>query len=683
VLLLFSMGKIHILSEAVANKIAAGEVVERPASVVKELLENSLDAGATRIKISIEAGGKKLIQVTDNGCGMVRDDAMLAFERHATSKLKDADDLLKVSTLGFRGEALPSIASVSRLHLETRSPESPSGTIIEINGGNLSRVEEGGMPDGTSITVRDLFFNTPARKKFLKAESTELSHIASLVTHYALAHPERHFELHSSTNAMLVAPPVAGYSERVYQVFGKETLDQLIPVAAVQKLEHMGLPQPPPWRRQQPQDYRAEDENPMASAEPGEMRVHGFVSKPEIQKLNRNSIFIFVNGRLIRDRLIQHALTEAYRNIIPPTVYPVVLLFLEMPAGEVDVNVHPSKTEVRFRQSTLMHDFVRDTIRAALMKARPVPQFTTEIRAHATASPGLTPGVKDWELLSDAGSASGVGASQPARGEPTAGFALEALSPPAISAHLQFEDGLAVEANAAVPIARGILEHAFEQSIDSIPDNGCVPAIDVAEESEGNSTLAALSTLHPLGQIRNSFILATNEDGLWIIDQHVAHERVLFERILKQRIAQRVESQRLLMPIVLELSPAQQAVFAEIADELAHNGFEAEPFGARSVAVKIAPAGVDAAAVEHMLHELLDQISHEEQSLNLEKIRSRVAASIACHAAIKINMQLEQNKMEWLLAELAKTDHPMSCPHGRPVVLRYSVKDIQKAFKRI
>ena len=667
------MARIHVLSEQVANQIAAGEVVERPASVVKELLENALDAGATRIKISVEAGGKKLIQITDNGCGMVRDDAMLAFERHATSKIKNAEDLLGVATLGFRGEALPSIASVSRLRLETCAAESgapAAGTIIDINGGRMARVEEAGLPEGTSITVRDLFFNTPARKKFLKAESTELSHIASLVTHYALAHPEKHFELHSTTNAILVAPPVAGYSERVYQVFGKETLDQLIAVAAVQSLEHVGLPQPPPWRRHEQEDESRRD----AGATPGEMRLHGFVSKPEIQKLNRNSIYVFVNGRLIRDRLVQHGLTEAYRNIIPPSVYPVVLLFLELPAGEVDVNVHPSKTEVRFHQSTVLHDFVRDTVRAALMKARPAPQFTTEIHAHATASSGLTPGAREWEPPSDIVGETGPRAFyDPAGG---AGFALQAPVPPPVSARFQFEGGIAVEANAAIPVPRGM----ESQFAEAIPDNGCAPELEVREEEP---TLAALSTLRPLGQIRNSFILAVNEDGLWIVDQHVAHERVLFERVLKQRAATGVESQRLLMPIVLELSPAQQAVFAEIADELQHNGFEAEPFGARSVAVKVAPAGVDAAAVERMLHELLDQISREEQSLNLEKIRGRIAASIACHAAIKVNMPLEQNKMEWLLAELAKTDHPMSCPHGRPVVLRYSVKDIQKAFKRI
>src|ERR1700758_3541262 len=450
------MGRIHVLSESVANKIAAGEVVERPASVVKEMLENSLDAGSTRIKITVEAGGKKLIQITDNGCGMVRDDAMLAFERHATSKIKNAEDLLSIATLGFRGEALPSIASVSRLRLETRAEEEAAGTVIEINGGENARVEEAGLPLGTSITVRDLFFNTPARKKFLKAESTELSHIASLVTHYALAHPEKHFELHSATNAMLVSPPVAGYSERVYQVFGKETLDQLIPVASRQALERVGLPQPPPWRRKE------EEEEDAAPKDPGEMRIHGFVSKPEIQKLNRNSIFVFVNGRLIRDRLVQHALTEAYRNIIPSTVYPVVLLFLELPAAEVDVNVHPSKTEVRFRQQSAMHDFVRDSVRGALMKARPVPQFVAEIRAHATASQALTPGAltpgASWHPSEDGPPQPGGRLQEAEQNEPGAdgNFALQVPVQPPISARFQFEGGIAVEANAAIPVARGL-----------------------------------------------------------------------------------------------------------------------------------------------------------------------------------------------------------------------------------
>src|SRR5580658_4798922 len=691
------MGRIHVLPEHVANKIAAGEVVERPASVVKELLENALDAGATRIKINVEAGGKKLIQITDNGCGMVRDDAMLAFERHATSKIKDAEDLLSVATLGFRGEALPSIASVSRLHLETRDAGAASGTILEINGGKMARVEEAGLPEGTSITVRDLFFNTPARKKFLKAESTELSHIASLVTHYALAHPEKHFELHSAANAMLVAPPVAGYSERVYQVFGKETLDQLIAVAAVQSLERVGLPQPPPWRRKE-----EENEDSGQAADPGEMRLHGFVSKPEIQKLNRNSIFIFVNSRLIRDRLVQHAVIEAYRNILPPTVFPVVLLFIEMPTAEVDVNVHPSKTEVRFRQQTVIHDFVRESVRAVLMKSRPVPQFLTEIGAQPSASQGLSsPGLADHGLgnprlgnprFTDGARDGNDLQRAPWRDlyEPAAsgGFALRAAAVPAVTEHLEFDGAIAVEANAAVSLARAPEaavdpELAVDRTIAQhpVPDHGCAPPI--AQEQLAAPTLESLCTLRPLGQIRNSFILAVNEDGLWIIDQHVAHERVLFERILRQRAAQQVESQRLLMPLIIELTPAQQAIFSDIAEELTRNGFEAEPFGARSVAVKIAPAGVDAAQVEHMLNEIFEQLTREDQAINLEAVRTRIAASIACHAAIKVNMPLEQNKMEWLLAELAKTEHPMSCPHGRPVVLRYSMQDIQKAFKRI
>jgi DNA mismatch repair protein MutL len=660
------MGRIHVLPEHVANKIAAGEVVERPASVVKELLENSLDAGATRVKIQVETGGKKLIQITDDGCGMVRDDALLAFERHATSKIKNTEDLLNIATLGFRGEALPSIGSVSRLRLETRASDQDSGTIVEIAGGKIFRVDEAGLPAGTSITIRDLFFNTPARKKFLKAESTELSHIASLVTHYALAHPEKHFELHSATNAMLVAPPVASYSDRVYQVFGKEVLDQLISVAAELPLAHVGLPQPPPWLR------KIEEQD--VAIDPGSLRLHGFVSKPEIQKLNRNSIYTFVNGRLIRDRLIQHALTDAYRNIIPPTVFPVVLLFLEMPNAEVDVNVHPSKTEVRFRQQTVIHNFLRDSVRAALMKARPVPRFVTEIRAHPTASPSLTPSARFTAGESALTLQQIPGATAPDI------FALQAPPQPVVAERLHFSDGIEIEANGAIPVAR-FPRQTFGGDQTPFGADNCAPAI--ADEEVLDADTPLLSSLKPLGQLRDSFILAVNPEGLWIIDQHVAHERVLFERVLRQRAQQQVESQRLLMPIVIELNPAQQAVFAEISDELQKNGFEAEPFGTRSIAIKIAPAGLEASDVEQMLHELLEQFAREDQALNLEQIRGRIAASIACHAAIKVNMPLEQNKMEWLLRELAKADCPMSCPHGRPVVLRYSMKDIQRAFKRI
>jgi DNA mismatch repair protein MutL len=478
-----------------------------------------------------------------------------------------------------------------------------------------------------------------------------------------------HWELHSATNAMLIAPPVADHAQRIYQVFGKETLDQLIPLSAMLPLIRVGLPQPPPWRREQ------QDEEERQESVPGEVRLHGFVSRPEIQKLNRNSIFIFVNGRLIRDRVVQHALTEAYRNIIPPTVFPVVLLFLEMPATEVDVNVHPSKTEVRFRQSSILHDFIRESVRAALMKARPVPAFMAEIHAQPTATASLSPsarqlGAADTLQVTEADSA----------------FTLRAQDLPAVTAPLQFgNDGITIEANAAIPVARFGPQTfknapAANEQVAARGENGCTT---VLADDDAPVSLDSLATLKPIGQVRDSFILAVNPQGLWIIDQHVAHERVLFEKILRQRMADSPERQQMLMPLLVELTPSQMAVFAEISDELNHNGFEVEPFGVRTIAVKTTAAGVSPAEVEHLLHEILEQFEREEQSLNLEKIRTSIAASIACHAAIKVNMPLEQNKMEWLLQELAKTEYPMSCPHGRPVVLRYSVRDIQRAFKRI
>ena len=651
------MGRIRVLSDQVANQIAAGEVVDRPASVVKELLENALDAGATRIRVEIEAGGRKLIQVADNGCGMVRDDALLAFERHATSKIRSSDDLLSIATLGFRGEALPSIASVARLEMTTRPPDSATGTRIEIAGGKVLAVEDAGGPQGTTIAVRDLFFNTPARRKFLRAETTELAHVTALVTHYALAHPEMHFELHSATHALLTAPPVRDPSERIYQVFGRDTLDQLLPLAAERRFDHAGLPEPPPWRR---------DER-YAPPDPGSLRATGFVSRPALQKLNRNSIYVFVNQRLIRDRLILHAITEAYRNIIPPTSFPVILLFLEMPPQEVDVNVHPAKTEVRFRQQALVHDFVRESIRVALMKARPAASFVDALTASPRASSSLVP-----DSAMDLAPSDIPGSEPPPQNGDVEAFA---LAPPAARAEevpLPFAD--------AVEMPRQAAEAA--SGLASANGHACgAPALP--EGGEPAPTLHSLASLKPLGQLRESFILATNDEGLWIIDQHVAHERVLFEKILRERQTERVERQRLLMPMLIDLVPAQMVVFSTLADELERNGCEAEPFGPHTIAIKAAPAGLSGTELERMIHEVLEQPGPASQSENLETARTRIAASIACHAAIKVNMPLDARRMEWLLEELAKTDHPTSCPHGRPIALRYSWKDIQRAFQRI
>jgi DNA mismatch repair protein MutL len=664
------MGRIRILSDLVANQIAAGEVVERPASVVKELLENSLDAGATRIRIEVEAGGRKLIRIADNGHGMVRDDALLAFERHATSKLRTSDDLLTIATLGFRGEALPSIASVSRLTLETRVAEEPAGTLVEIAGGNILRVEDAGLPTGTTIVIRDLFYNTPARRKFLKSEQTELSHIAALVTHYALVHPTRHFELHSATQALLIAPAVANTADRLFQIFGKDTSNYMLSTTAELDFTRAGLPEPPPWKREL--DYTPPD--------PGYLRLTGFVSKPELQKLNRNSIYVFVNQRLIRDKLILHALNEAYRNILPPTSYPVVLLFLEMPPQEVDVNVHPAKTEVRFRQPSFVHDFVRDTVRTTLVQARPAASFATALAngPHGASS----------SLLLDV---------SPLPGDPNGG---DAIPQPVFQPNaIQESDPYPTASDTAAFVAPNVKSPTFSLATPIIPpspgrfafsghsipvgyDNPDPVSHEPAAPQQAD-TLSALSTLKPLGQLRDSFILATNEEGLWLIDQHVAHERILFEKVLRDRDTEQVQRQRLLMPMLIDLLPAQMITFAEIAEELERNGFEAEPFGPRTLAIKAAPVGLEGRELEQMIEEVLAIPDRNQQTENSEARRRRIAASIACHAAIKINQPLDSAKIDWLLVELGKTEHPTACPHGRPIALRYSYKDIQKAFQRI
>ena len=654
------MGRIRVLSDHVANQIAAGEVVERPASVVKELLENALDAGATHIRIDVEGGGRQLIRVLDNGCGMVRDDALLAFERHATSKLRTSDDLLQIATLGFRGEALPSVASVARVHLLTRPAEDAVGTEIEIAAGKILRVEDCGSAPGTVFEVRDLFFQTPARKKFLKSEQTELAHVTQVVTNYALMHWDKHIELHTPSHCLLQASPVRDAAERIFQIFGRETLEHLLPVAAEKQLEHGGVPEPAPWKR------AAEYVTPDA----GRMQATGFVSKPELQRLNRNSMYCFINGRLVRDRLLQHALGEAYRNIIPPSNFPVVLLFLTLPPAEVDVNVHPAKTEVRFRQPTAVHDFVRDTVRSTLMAARPAASFLGSLETNAVASPAfgsasLTPPVQADGSVLDA-PATELPQSE---GDPLAGdaspFVLAEKPLPPQELRLAFSDGDTVAPQPPTQVKR----------------NHCgYPEPDEAAEPAG--TLHSLATLRAVGQLRDSFILAVNEEGLWIIDQHVAHERVLFEKLLRERAVEGVQRQRLLMPLLVELMPEQMVAFAEIASELERNGFEVEPFGARTLAVKAAPVGLEGKELERMLAEVLEQ-GRGQQRENLDTMRTRIAASIACHAAIKVNMRLDPAKIDWLLAELAKTEHPTNCPHGRPIVLRYSYREIQKAFSRI
>ena len=691
------MGRIRVLPDQVANQIAAGEVVDRPASVVKELLENALDAGATRIRVEVEAGGRRLIRISDDGCGMSRDDALLAFERHATSKLRTANDLLSISTLGFRGEALPSIASVARVTLETATGEEATGTRVEIAGGKILHVDDAALPRGATVTVADLFFNTPARRKFLRAESTELSHVTALVTHYALAHPDKHFELLSATHTIVSALPVSRTAERIYQIFGKDTLAQLLPVAAELPLDRAGLPEPPPWKKN-PDD---------PARDPGALRLTGFYSRPELQKLNRNSIYTFVNKRLIRDRLLMHAISEAYRNVIPPTSFPVVLLFLEMPPEEVDVNVHPAKTEVRFRQQSLIHDFVRDSLRTALVKARPAAGFLAAMDSAPAASSSLIPtpashlpGAPDNEpqqpplppdsdpvALQTASTDAEAFGLTPRLPTPVPGklpFASQSFQPGGWG---EIRQSWGEAAAALFPPAN--LPTAGDCSPNPTGASGTNPATETAqiEAEQAAASLNQLGSLRAMGQLRESFILATGDDGLWIIDQHVAHERILFEKILRDRQVENVMRQRLLMPLLVELKASQMVVFAGIAEELERSGFEVEPFGPQTLAVKAAPVGLEGAALERMLAEVIEQFSADsdgpQQNHDLTALRTRIAASIACHSAIKINTPLDPARIEWLLLELAKTSHPTSCPHGRPIALLYTWKEIQRAFHRI
>jgi DNA mismatch repair protein MutL len=668
------MGRIRILPDQVANKIAAGEVVERPASVVKELLENSLDAGATDLRVEVESGGRRLIRVVDDGCGMLRDDALLAFERHATSKLRDVKDLLSIATLGFRGEALPSIASVSRLLLETRSAEETTGTRIEIAGGKMLRCEEAALGGGTVITVRDLFYNVPARRKFLRTEPTELAHIASLVTHYSLAHPDRTFRLTSGATELLHVTPVASLKERVYQVFGSQVLDELVDIGVREKEIFLPPPSVPP--SEAIAEYRREagpdDDPPLRT-----FRLTGFFSRPQVQKANRNSIFIFVNRRLIRDRTLLHALSSAYHNLMPASAYPFALLFLECDPGEVDVNVHPSKTEVRFRHGSFVHDFVRDTIRDRLMESRPAPTFSPAVQPSAAAQPVARLPYSEFSQMMENEAPAAVSLAEPApereveRGSEPAlpEFALRPTAGPA--PRLDFS-APPLEVTPGPPPS-GKLQRTLDAHGEFPPE-----AIPPPEMS-----LSVLSDLRPLGQIHESFIIAAGRDGLWIVDQHVAHERILFEQVMKQRAAGRVEMQRLLMPLVLQLTAEQQIDYARIADELHASGFETEPFGNRTIAVKAAPAAVGAADLEKIIFEVLEIAEGELRGASMDELRRAICAGIACRAAIKINTRLDTAKMEWLLRALAATDCPMSCPHGRPIAMHYSTREILKAFHRI
>jgi DNA mismatch repair protein MutL len=489
--------------------------------------------------------------------------------------------------------------------------------------------------------VRDLFFNVPARRKFLRTEQTELAHVASLVTHYSLAHANKSFELRNGASTLLSVTPVSEIRDRVYQVFGGQVLEDLVDLGYTERVLTLA--------------GGDDDSGDRAFA------IRGFVSRPQVQKLNRNSVYLFVNGRLIRDKLLMHAVSAAYHNLIPPACYPFALLFLDCDAEEVDVNVHPSKTEVRFRHGSFVHDFVRDTIRGVLMESRPASSIPMPVSPQPAAELPFSEFTQQIE----------ANRFQPVDPEPF--FAADSADLPVITIASSSPSPTPAprpESATPPPPSRPLL----------IPDTHGSMHLGATEPA---LSMESLTDLRPLGQIHNSFIIAAGRDGLWIIDQHVAHERILFEKVLKERQANAVERQQLLLPVVLELTAGQQLQYARIADELNATGFETEPFGNRTIAVKAAPAGVGQGDIERILFEILEISEAELRSLSLEDIRRNIAASVACRAAIKVNMKLDQTKMEWLLSALAATDYPMSCPHGRPIALRYSNRDILKGFHRI
>lgn len=670
--LCLSMSRIRVLPDSLANKIAAGEVVERPASIVKELIENSLDAGAQRIEVAVESGGRRLIRIADDGEGMSRDDAILAFERHATSKIKAAEDLESIVTLGFRGEALASIASVTKVRMRTQTADDLVGSEIEISGGRMLNVRDIAFARGTEFEIRDLFFNVPARRKFLKSEATESFHIASLVTHYALSRPQQAFILINNNRESINVTPVPDLRERAYQLFGSDFIADLIEV----------------------------------SGESGELRVRGFVSSPSVARTTRDSQYFFINGRYVRDKLLGKALSEAYRATMPAGNFPTAMLFVELPPHEVDVNVHPAKTEVRFVRPSIVYDLVCQAVRQAIGTAKAAvtpfiekPQeisrrIESSLRAQDEPQIERQPGKTDPPPVT--------------REELRGALRLQAQKPSSPvpeqrKMNLTFAPTEKPEEDAATSLTEretsDTTDAAMSFSVEAMTETeqvapgirynnrlGCLgqrgsDATGSPLKPAQNLSLTA-DEINPLGQLHNSFILAADRSGLLVIDQHVAHERILFEQHWRALARKRVEVQRLLLPETLDLTPAQAAAIEQILPELEANGFEIGRLSGRTIAIKAMPALLPAGTARELLIELIDAIERERRGLTMDELRAEIAASLACRAAIKINMSLAPEKMRWLIDELLKADNPATCPHGRPIILRVTSREIEKGFQR-
>jgi DNA mismatch repair protein MutL len=602
------MGRIHRLPDDLANQIAAGEVVERPASVIKELVENSLDAHARRIAITVEFGGKKLIRVEDDGEGMEPEDARLAIERHATSKIRRSDDLARIATLGFRGEALPSIASVSHFILRSRARGAASGTEVRVNGGTTASVMEAGMPEGTSIEVADVFYNLPARRKFLKSDGAESAQVSRIVTQLALCYPEVGFTLTSSGRKVLQVPPVGTLRERLYQLYGD---------------------------RQDLVDVRRST---------GDVTLVGYIAALAEQGPTRGPQNVFINRRIVRDRTIAHAIIDAYSVASIKERSPEVHLFIEMPPDTVDVNVHPTKAEVRFRDQSFMHELVRRALGDALGRG-PAPELQLSSPIAAEGHPETLPLPHAYSAVFP--SRWIVGAPAPTG---AANVAPTGVSP--------------------FPPA----------SVSSFAPTGEAP---IAPTSEALIAPTGIKPLMPLGQFRDTFIIAVDEDGIAIIDQHVAHERVLFERITERLTAGQLESQRLLEPMLVDMSAAGRQALVGRGTELERLGFELEEFGGATLRVSAFPALLTREHCEVALRALAEDLEGLDRGTKVEDALKRIAATMACHAAVKANYPLTMEKMAHILEELRRTAYSTICPHGRPVMLRLTRREVERNFQRI
>ena len=586
------MGKIHRLPSDLANQIAAGEVVERPASVIKELVENAIDAGARRLAIHIELGGKKQVRVEDDGEGMDPDDARLAIERHATSKIRRADDLAAIATLGFRGEALPSIASVSHFVLRTRPRGRQSGTEVRVNGGAVACVMEVAAAEGTAVEVNDLFYNLPARRKFLKADGAESAQVSRIVTQLALAYPEVGFSVTSGSRAVLQCPPAVSQRDRLYQLYGER--DDLLELRK----------------------------------EAGGLKLTGFIAALAEHGPTRGPQNIFINRRIVKDRTIAHAIIDSYSQASIKERSPEVHLFIEMPPDALDVNVHPTKAEVRFREQSLVHEVVRRAFMETLGQSG-APQL--QLRPDHVAPP------------------------QPAT-----------VTLPGVLAG-------GVYPNRWMPESANVVS-GFGRTVD--------PASAIGGTADP-SPMPDIKPMIPLGQFRDTFIIAVDDEGIAIVDQHVAHERVLFERVMARLTSGPLESQRLLVPLVIDVSPSAYDVLTTRASELARMGFELEGFGDSTLKVDAVPALLEASECEKALLALAEDLEGLDRGAQVQDALQRIAATTACHAAVKANYPLTYEKMAHILAELRATAYSTVCPHGRPVMLRLTRREVEKNFERI